>query len=65
MPLPKKRYSKARQGGRRSHLGLTSPSLDRCPQCHSPKLSHRACATCGYYGGREAIQIKTPKRKPS
>ncbi len=35
--LPKRKYAKARQGKRRGHLGLSPPSLDYCPQCHSPK----------------------------
>lgn len=65
MPLPKKRYAKARRGKRRSHLGLTSPALSDCPQCHSPKLPHHACLTCGSYAGREVIKIKSPKKKGS
>ncbi len=64
-PLPKRKYAKARQGERRAHLGLTPPALDYCPQCHSPKLPHHACPVCGSYGGREAVEIKTPKEKTS
>ena len=60
--LPKRKYAKARQGKRRSHLGMVTPSLDLCPQCHSPKLSHRACPTCGSYAGREVIETKGPKK---
>ena len=29
-----------------------------CPQCHQPKLPHRVCANCGYYGGRQAIEVE-------
>jgi len=60
--LPKRKYAKARQGKRRSHLGMVIPSLDLCPQCHSPKLAHRACPTCGSYAGREVIEVKSPKK---
>ena len=60
--LPKKKYAKARQGKRRSHHGLVTPQPDDCPQCHSPRLSHHACPTCGNYDGREAIEIKSPKK---
>ena len=35
-PLPKKRYPKARQGKRRSHLALKLTGLTRCPQCRTP-----------------------------
>ncbi|MFQ5826319.1 MAG: 50S ribosomal protein L32 [Dehalococcoidia bacterium] len=62
-PLPKKKTAKARRGKRRSHLGLRPPALDTCPQCHSPKLSHRVCPVCGSYAGREVIEIKSPKKK--
>ena len=61
--LPKRKYAKARRGKRRSHLGITSPSLDYCPQCHSPKLSHHVCPTCGSYADREVIEIESPKKK--
>lgn len=61
--LPKRKTAKARQGKRRSHLGTTAPTLVYCPQCNSPKLPHHACPTCGSYAGREAIEIKSPKKK--
>ena len=61
--LPKRKYAKARQGKRRSHLGLSLPALDECPQCHSPKSPHHVCPTCGSYAGREVIKIKSPKEK--
>lgn len=64
-PLPKRKYAKARQGERRNHIKLFPPSLDTCPQCHSPKLPHHVCPTCGSYAGREAIEIKSPKKKAS
>jgi large subunit ribosomal protein L32 len=62
--LPKRKYAKARQGKRRAHLGMVVPALDLCPQCHSPKLPHHACPTCGSYAGREVIEVKT-KKKPA
>ncbi|MFC1899112.1 50S ribosomal protein L32 [Chloroflexota bacterium] len=60
---PKRKYAKARQGKRRSHLKASPPSVDKCPQCNNAKLSHHACPVCGYYAGREAVEIKisTPK----
>ena len=64
MALPKRKYVKSRQGKRRSHLALIIPNLVDCPQCHAPKLPHHVCPTCGTYGGREVIEIKTPKKTP-
>lgn len=63
MALPKKKTSKSRQGKRRSHLKLAQPAMDTCPHCHSPKLSHRVCPNCGWYGDREAIEVKPAKKK--
>jgi len=63
MALPKKKYPKARQGKRRSHLGLALPALVACPQCHSLKLPHHACPTCGSYKDRQVIEVKSAKRR--
>lgn len=62
-PLPKRKTAKARQGERRSHLHLNGPALSPCPQCHQPRVNHRACPHCGYYGGREVINIKPVTKK--
>ena len=63
MALPKRKSAKARPGKRHGHFSLTPPLLDYCPQCHSPKLPHHVCPTCGSYAGREVIEIKSPKKK--
>jgi len=63
--LPKRKYAKARQGKRRSHFAVNPPTLDECPQCHSPKLPHHVCPTCGSYAGRDVIEVKSPKKKPT
>lgn len=62
MALPKRKYAKAKQGKRRSHLALDVPALGACPQCHNLKLSHHVCPTCGSYAGREVVKIKGPKK---
>jgi len=63
MAVPKKKYGKSRQGKRRSHLGLSMPALDICPQCHSPKLSHRMCSNCGYYNSRHVMEVDSSARR--
>ncbi len=60
--LPKRKYAKARQGKRRAHIRLTPLPLDECPQCHSPKLPHHVCPTCGSYSGREVIETESTKK---
>ncbi len=65
MALPKKKYPKSRQGKRRSHLARSIPQLVDCPQCHTPKLPHHVCPTCGTYAGRQVTEIKRTKKTPS
>ncbi len=62
-PLTKRKYAKSRQRERRGHMKIPTPAMVDCPQCHNPKLAHRACPTCGYYNGREAIKVESPKKK--
>jgi large subunit ribosomal protein L32 len=40
---------------------LDLPQLEECPHCHQPKRAHRACANCGYYGGRPVLELKPAK----
>jgi large subunit ribosomal protein L32 len=58
--VPKRRISKARRGGRRSHEALQPPHLVACPQCHEPRLPHHVCPSCGYYKG---VEVAKPKAK--
>jgi large subunit ribosomal protein L32 len=44
---------------RRSHHALKPVSLAACPKCGAAKLSHRACANCGYVNAKISIKIKT------
>lgn len=58
---PKRRTSKSKKNMRRSHDALTPPALSECPQCHEVKMPHIVCPACGYYKGKEVIQIKEEK----
>ena len=62
MALPKRKYAKARQGKRRSHLSLAVTSVAPCPQCHNLKPAHQVCPFCGTYRGREVLKA-SPKKK--
>ena len=53
MANPKRKISRERGRKRRAHQGLRAPHLVPCRQCHTPKLPHRVCHNCGWYGGRE------------
>jgi len=57
MPNPKRRHSKMRTSKRRAHDSLKPAVLATCPNCHEPKLPHRACPHCGQYKGRDIIEV--------
>jgi large subunit ribosomal protein L32 len=54
-PLPKKKHSSKRKGGRAAHHFLKRTGVAHCPQCRSARLPHRVCPSCGYYNGREVV----------
>jgi len=55
MAVPKQKQSHSRTNKRRSTHKATPPTVNECPQCHSPRLPHRVCPECGYYAGREVV----------
>lgn len=59
MANPKRRHSHSRKNKRRAHHALTPRQLGECPQCHEPKLPHRACPHCGYYRGRAVVAVES------
>lgn len=58
MANPKRRHSRTRRGKRRSHDRIGARGLSICPNCLEMKLPHQACASCGYYKGREVIKTE-------
>jgi len=36
---------------------LKSPGLTVCPKCGKPVLPHTLCKNCGFYKGREVIDV--------
>ena len=58
MALPKRKPSKSRRNMRRSHHALRSRPIEICPKCSESKMPHRACPSCGYYRGRQAIPVE-------
>ncbi|MDO8489775.1 MAG: 50S ribosomal protein L32 [Candidatus Omnitrophota bacterium] len=63
MALPKRKHSAARGRKRRTHWKIKATTLAACPQCKELKLAHRACRSCGYYDGRQVIEIKVKEKK--
>jgi large subunit ribosomal protein L32 len=62
MAQPKRRWSKARTGLRRSTWKVDAPAYVECPHCHEPILPHRVCKNCGYYDGKEVIKVEEKEK---
>ncbi|PCI78601.1 50S ribosomal protein L32 [Candidatus Aerophobetes bacterium] len=52
MAVPRSRHSNARKNTKRSHHAKVSKKLSKCTNCGEEHLPHRACLSCGYYGGQ-------------
>ena len=50
------RHNRSQTGSRRSHHALKERALLVC-ECGAPRVSHRACATCGRYKGRVVVDM--------
>jgi large subunit ribosomal protein L32 len=56
-PQPKRKVSPGRRDRRRAHDALKSPNLVPCSNCGEMRLPHTVCPSCGFYKGREVINI--------
>ena len=57
MAVPKRRKTSSRRDQRRMHIFLKSPVLTLCQKCKKPVKPHTLCQNCGYYNGREVIDV--------
>jgi large subunit ribosomal protein L32 len=48
--------SRSNTRSRRAQWKTAAPTLVECQQCHSQKLPHAACPTCGTYRRRQVIE---------
>ncbi|MEK7452678.1 MAG: 50S ribosomal protein L32 [Patescibacteria group bacterium] len=57
MANPKSKHNSSRTNRRRAHHALKSIPTSICSKCKNPVLSHTTCRNCGFYDGREIIDI--------
>ena len=60
---PQRRISKTRKRQRRSHFRLENPSMMVCPNCGEVKLAHVVCKECGYYDGKQVVDVSKKEKK--
>ncbi len=63
MAVPKCKTSKQRKRTRKANWRITAPNLSECSHCHELIASHQVCPECGYYDGKQVVQIKDKTNK--
>ena len=51
------RHTKGKRNRVRSHHALISRIPNKCPHCAQPATPHTVCPTCGYYKGRQVVDV--------
>jgi len=51
------RHTRAHTGNRRSHHALKSAGFAICTHCQAMRKPHTVCASCGYYRGRNVLNL--------
>lgn len=57
----RKNRSQTKQG--RSHQALKDPALSTCSHCGALHRPHHMCLECGYYNGRQVMDLEAEKVK--
>ena len=59
MPVPKRKMSRSRTRRRRATwLRMAKPTYATCSRCKSPIRPHTVCGVCGFYAGRQVVEIE-------
>ena len=63
MAHPKRQHSTQRSRKRRTHWKLDVPELQSCGNCQKPIVPHRVCPFCGFYKGKQVVEIVAKEKK--
>lgn len=55
------RHTRAHTANRRSHHALKAPNLAVCKNCGANHRPHHMCLECGFYKGRQVMDLKAKK----
>ena len=58
MPVPKRKATKSKKGLRKAGKAKKQFTLSKCPECGFPKLPHRVCDNCGFYGEKQVFEFE-------
>lgn len=57
------RHTRGHTGNRRSHHALKEVTLSKCSHCGALHRPHHMCLECGYYNGRQVMDLEALKAK--
>lgn len=57
------RHTRAHTGNRRSHHALKADNLAKCSHCGESHRPHHMCLNCGFYNGRQVMDLTSIKAK--
>jgi large subunit ribosomal protein L32 len=57
------RHTKSHTGNRRSHHALKAANLSKCSHCGEMHRPHHMCLNCGYYNGRQVMDLVKKKEE--
>ena len=57
MAVPKQKRSQSKVKRTRANIFIKAPTLIKCPKCGKPVLPHTVCGYCGYYKGKEFVNV--------
>jgi large subunit ribosomal protein L32 len=58
MAVPKRKTSRSSTRSRRSaNMAIVAPAQSTCPHCGASRRPHTVCGNCGWYRGRQVIDV--------
>lgn len=57
MGVPRAHSTRGQKGRRRSHLALKPEVFAVCSHCQKPSRPHTVCVYCGFYEGKEVVNV--------
>lgn len=57
MAVPRHSHTRSKVGKTRMHKYIRRVVLSLCPKCKKPVLSHTVCKNCGFYKGKEVVNV--------
>lgn len=57
MAVPRHSHTRSKTGKHRMHLFIKPQALSACQKCGKAILPHQVCRYCGYYKGKQIVNV--------